>query len=220
MTANPLAKHYEKLTAEERFSLIYNAGVRGDDAEQVRLASSAPRLVLSFPHTAPYVEAFTEITFTVLLELLDLAAGYDEAWLRADDAAEFALRDRTRGKAKREQPSDRYLDLALAQGYFLKTKAAGWELWCERRHLPAFAVWQLMPGYDRLRRAIELTRESAHSPNGLAFTSAGMLRWLNRIARERGEPEQTELPFSANGIADGLETFFQARVRFHAGDDA
>ena len=39
MTINTLARHYDRLGAEERFRLILAAGARGDEAEQDRLSS-------------------------------------------------------------------------------------------------------------------------------------------------------------------------------------
>ena len=38
----------------------------------------------------------------------------------------------------------------------LKTKVAGWKNFCERLSIPPFAVCELLPGYERFRRAVDL----------------------------------------------------------------
>jgi hypothetical protein len=104
---------------------------------------------------------------------------------------------------------NRYLDLALASGYVLKAKAGGWKLFCERWSIPPFLLWEKLPGFDRLQRALELTEK-------VAFVLKGFLRWLNRI-RLVGEPEVTESSMTAEGQAEAHETAFQELVQWWSG---
>jgi hypothetical protein len=49
--------------------------------------------------------------------------------------------------------STRMLNLYLAQGFILKTKIAGWKMFCERLSIPPFALWQILPGFERFQWA-------------------------------------------------------------------
>jgi hypothetical protein len=232
MNLNTLAKNYDKLTAEERFTLIVNAGDRCDDAEQKRLLSSAPRITLSMSHHAPFAAAFQEMAAAVLLELLHLAGEYYDALDMCNDQDDTEAGNKVYAEADGDKDgdgepmcpevsgeifvSDRCLGIFLAAGFILKVKLSGWQCWCERRHLPPFRSWKMMPGYDRLQRALKLTQQAPHIPGGAAFTSKGMLQWLNRV-RPTGEPELSAVPLSAEGQADALESLFQDCVRGHGG---
>ncbi len=101
-------------------------------------------------------------------------------------------------------------DLILGRGFVLKTKAAGWQLFCERLNIPPFAHWEQLPGFDRLQRALELAETAAFYPEG-------MVRCLNRI-RASGRPEATETNIlTAQGAADGLEKMFRERAKWWGG---
>jgi hypothetical protein len=243
MNPNKLTRHYENLTPEERFALIMNAAVRGDVQEQARLSSSAPRVTYAVSHHQPFAEAFKDLAEHLLLELLDLAGRHFDKLAEAreadhgegdedldnedledgdpdDEPADSG--DDNEGPAAGDKDEDnslswQWLELALADGYMLKTKVAAWRLWCERRHLPPFAVWQLLPGWDRLRRALDHAEGGTPArPVGCAFVEEGMLRWLNSI-RPKGAQELTELSCTPEGIADELEEMFQDRLRFYGG---
>ena len=101
------------------------------------------------------------------------------------------------------------MDLALASGYVLKTKAEGWKLFCERWSIPPFLIWEKLPGFDRLQRALELAEK-------VAFVPKGFLRWLNRT-RAAGEPEVTEISMTAEGQAEANEKAFQELVQWWSG---
>jgi transposase len=100
----------------------------------------------------------------------------------------------------------RTLDLALAAGYVLRTKANGWKLFCERLNVPPFLVWEMHPGFDRLQLVLALADKAA-------FVSEGFLRWLNRV-RPKREPEMTAVPLSVKGIADETKKAFRWRVQW------
>ena len=242
MNSKSLARRYSNLTPEERFRLILAAGGRGDDSERERLADSAGRITLSMRDFSPYANAFDQLTLLVFIELLEEAAGYFDAFRRADEArdvfgeddeesdedgedeedqdeeddepeGELDPRDVTETAeedAEERSPWVRSLDLALAAGCVLRTKADGWKLFCERLNVPPFLLWDKLPGFDRIQRALALTEKAA-------FTPKGFLRWLNRV-RPTGEPERAESPMSAEGFADAAEKLFRERVEWWGGD--
>ena len=106
-------------------------------------------------------------------------------------------------------PGERALDVALAAGWVLRTKAEGWRRFWERLSVPPFVLWEGFPGLDRLQRALALAEKAA-------FTAKGFRRWLNRI-RPKSEPEMTEVPLSVGGIADATERMFRTRVAWWGG---
>jgi hypothetical protein len=232
MNTNPLARHYGSLTPEERFRLIVAAAARGDQAERERLLNASRRITLSMPDHAPLGHAFNELALLVFIELLDEAARYLEAFEHADDVRDlFGPDDEEEdcGKADEggagppegepgaaadaeveeyagDRPAwQRSLDIALAAGFMLRTKADGWKLFCERMSVPPFAGWEYLPGFDRLKRAVKVAEQ-------VAFVPEGMVRWLNAI-RPQGAPEATaEGLILAQGHADGLEKLFRESV--------
>jgi hypothetical protein len=104
---------------------------------------------------------------------------------------------------------ERYLDLALAAGFVLWTKAEGWKLFCQRMTVPPFVLWEGLPGFDRLRHALNVSEKAA-------FVAEGFLRWLNAI-RPAGEPEVAHVPLTAEGLAAATEEAFGERVRWWGG---
>jgi hypothetical protein len=246
MNLNQLAKHYDKLDAEERFALIFNAGVRGDREEQQRLASLAPRIAFEVPHQQPVAQAFNDLAEQLFLELHDLAAHYLELLAESreaqyeegdEDDDDLDCEDDEDSKPAADMPdpdsdaeeseraaglpeggdensaSLRLLWLAMGDGFMLKTKVAGWRLWCARRHLPSFAVWEILPGWKRLKRAVDHAEGTPIRP-GCAFAAEGMRCWLNDIRPEQSEPI-TELRCTAESIAGELEEWFQHRLHRH-----
>jgi hypothetical protein len=225
MNANAVARHYGSLTPEERFRLILAASGRGDEAERTRLVSAAPRITLAMPDHSPFGHAFHELALLIFIELSDAAAYFTEA-LDAADFADFADEEAAEGEAaegeeaselekegSRKRPTwQRFLDLALAFGFMLRTKADGWKLFCERMNVPPFLVWELggLPGFGRLQRALALAEEAA-------FTPEGFLRWLNRI-RPAGEPERADVPVTVEGMADAADRLFRERAAWWNGD--
>src|SRR5262249_15997242 len=97
----------------------------------------------------------------------------------------------------------------LAQGFTVKTQADGWKLFCERLGVPPFALWQALPGFDRLQRALALAEQ-------FAFVPVGMIRWLNTI-RPEGAPEGKALGLTPAKGAEELEAFFRERAAWWGG---
>ncbi|MFL5340568.1 MAG: hypothetical protein ACJ8F7_10500 [Gemmataceae bacterium] len=220
MNANAIARQYEQLTPAERFPLILAAAARGDEVERERLNNTAGRIELSMPDQTPYVEAFQQLALLTIIELLAAAAEYLE-WLdRADARLSADVKGQPkprRGKTRRtgnraaDRPEwERYLQIAYAGGFMLKTKMAGWKLFCERRNFPPFWFWEGLPGFDRLQRALE-TAEFA------AFTPDGMVTWLNSI-RPEGRPEiAAPNLISVEKCAAESEAMFRRQVEWWKG---
>ena len=225
MKAPPLAKNYSCLTTEERFRLIMAAAGRRDEAERDRLIRAGGRVTLSMPDHAPYAQALNALASHVFMDLLEEAARYHDAFDHLDSAeredsddAEEKSEDQPDSKMD-EEPEDqpgaswsvwkRYFDLVLASGYILRAKAEGWKLFCERLNIPPFLLWEKLPGFDRLQRALDLAQKAA-------FVPKGFLRWLNRI-RPAGEPELTKVPLTADGLANANEQAFQELVQWWSG---
>jgi hypothetical protein len=241
MTINTLARHYDRLGAEERFRLILAAGARGDEAEQDRLYLAAPRITLRFSHHAPWAHAFDQLATLVYVELLDEVARHQDAFERWSDAAEDSddeddaspddEDEEGEGEDGEEDEHDaavpervshespiwtRMLALYYAQGFMLKTKIAGWKLFCERLTLPPFELWKLLPGFDRLQRAIDLLDNRQHGPPP-AFEPEGMVNWLCQM-RPDGQPEPTlDRLVSPERFADDLEKALRQCVKMYGG---
>jgi hypothetical protein len=236
MTANALAKNYGSLTPEERFRLILAARGRGDEAERDRLVNAGQRITLSMQDHAPYAHAFDELALLIFIELLEESARYFDAWKWADDDHESIdgedneeeegdeAEEGADAKADADLAADdggerpawqRSLDLALAAGFVLKTKAGGWKRFCERLNVLPFRLWEGLPGFDRLQRALALAEGSDSFP-GAAFTPEGMLSWLNAV-RPAGELEHTEIPLTVERMADSLTKTFRESVVWWGG---
>jgi hypothetical protein len=86
----------------------------------------------------------------------------------------------------------------------LKVKADGWKLFCERLSVPPFATWKGLPGFNRLKCALDLAEQAA-------FIPAGMVRWLNDVP-PAGTPALSRVPLTVEGIADATAKMFQDRV--------
>ncbi len=229
MKAPPLAKNYKCLTPEERFRLILAASGRGDEAEAARLVNAGGRITLSVPDHSPYAHAFSDLALMTFIDLLEEAASYQEAFAFADstcdinaDEAEEEERDEAaeetgaradKGPVQEDADKEpvwlRALDVALAAGYMLRTKANGWKLFCERLNVPPFLLWEVLPGFKRVQRTLALTEKAA-------FVPEGFLRWLNRV-RPKGEPELAAVPLTVEGVADDTGEAYRQRVKWWCG---
>jgi hypothetical protein len=228
-TASAVARHYGLLTPEERFRLILAAGARADEAERGRLLGAGRRITLGMPDHAPYAHAFAELSVLIFAELLDGAAEYLEAFLRADGAEAPDADEVVDGQDKKDaaegaeagagaagpgeegrSATERLLGVALAAGFLLKSKADGWKLFCARLGVPPLAAWAGLPGLARLERALALAERAAFAPED-------MVRWLNDV-RPAGAPAVTDLPWTAAEAAAGIERLFRERVAWWGGE--
>jgi hypothetical protein len=230
MNTSGLAKHYDRLTPEERFRLILSASGRGDRDEADRLARACGRISMSMQDYAPYAKALMEVAFVTYIDLLEECSRYTDTITFNDEA----LEDKSAQKSDKSEPQNgadaqrsgdgkssrklsdawrkkpiwqRSMDLMLGAGYTLRTKAEGWKLFCERSSLPPFLLWEAFPGFDRFQRTLSLTETWAFAPEGF-------LRWLNDI-RPAGAPELTEVPLTIDSVADAEEQLFRDRVEWY-----
>lgn len=240
MNVNAVAKNYACLTPEERFRLIFSAGARADEAEQARLRNAGQRITLSMEDHAPWSHGFDELAKMVFLEMLEEAAKHHDAfecWCEteeslAEDDGESVETGAEDVEEKQDEPAcvgvapadddeersipARTFHLYLAQGFMLKTKIAGWKLFCDRLSIPPFALWKILPGFERLQRALQRVEGNQFGP-GAAFVPEGMLRWLGRI-RPKGHPEPAmEDLISPERFAEELDTVFRERVEWWGG---
>jgi hypothetical protein len=70
--------------------------------------------------------------------------------------------------------------------------------------VPPFALWEGLPGFERLQRALSLSEKAA-------FEAEGFLRWLN-VIRPAGAPKRLKVPLTAEELADETEELFRQRV--------
>jgi hypothetical protein len=232
MNVCAVTKNYEQLTPEERFRLILAANGRGDKAERDRLAGVGNRINISMQDHGPFAQAFNDVSRFAFIEVLDYSAFYNDAVLhmlfkfgslRADDLeppakaedtpspADLGKEEETEVDVPGNAAGDELRDTLLAAGFMLRIRANGWKLFCERLGVPPFALWEHLPGFDRIESALAAAEE-------MAFVSEKwFLRWLNKI-RPAGDPELTKLPLTLEGIAQGFEVAYREMAKWWGGD--
>jgi hypothetical protein len=216
-----LANHYSQLSAEERFRLIVAARDRGDEAEQQRLSNASKRITFSNVDYSPFAQALQELAILIFLELVEESAMYRNAferWNDADTTGSIASKKGNPATANEESQSskDRSFGVFLTQGYMLRTKAAGWMLFCDRMGISPFGLWQYLPGFERLQRELNIVEGTPDRP-GSAYTPTGVVRWLNTV-RPLGDPEVTESKImTAERCANSLDVTFRERVEWWGG---
>lgn len=222
MTAATLTKHYAELSGEERFRLILAASGRGDTVEKERLSSAGRKISLVSQDHAPASFAFNSLSFVTYIELLDAASFYREVMTMEEHEAELKFEREWKGQIVEDEdeeeyvpldieglnPEKRTLGMTLAAGYILREKARGWVLFCERIGVPPFLLWEGLPGYDRLKRDIEIAET-------FAFSREALLKWCNR----KGEPgeEKIKQVLSAEKCADEAEMMYREQVEWWGG---
>lgn len=220
MSAKSLASVYTHLSAEERFRLIVAAGDRGDEAEQKRLANASKRITFSNLDYSPFARALQELAILAFVELVELAAEVHDAfdgWSDADTGISDGKKD-TPATANQDDATDRdpTYGLFLAKDFILRTKAAGWMLFCKRLGISPFGLWQRLPGFERLRRDLKTLEATPDRPSP-AFTLKRMVAWMNAV-RQLGEVELAEADIlSAERIADAHDAEFRKRVAWWGG---
>ena len=76
MNIKTIQKHYDKLTAAERFSLLMAAVNRGDDADRQTLLQTAPRKTYSIPTTWGLGRAFEQAADWYIMQQLGNCAAF------------------------------------------------------------------------------------------------------------------------------------------------
>jgi hypothetical protein len=92
----------------------------------------------------------------------------------------------------------------------LKTKAAGWELFCSRLTVPPYLLWTVLPGHERYQRALKAAERAS-------YDAEEFLQWRERMAAKWGDNGKRVRPFTAEREADDLEATFRERVRWWQG---
>jgi hypothetical protein len=216
-------KQYTCLRPEERFKLILAAGARGDEAERLRLLQTGGTITLTSADHSPYARAFEELATLTYIELMEDVARYQEALEWADhpdlfdvattgDQAEAGTEPAAAAQAARrgKRPlGERSIRLALAAGYVLRTKAAGWQQFCAQLPVPPWSLWALYPGYERLQGCLALAAQ-------VAFEPEGFLCWMNE-RRPPGQAELTEVSLTVAGIAQANAEAFRQGVAWWGG---
>ena len=231
MNTGSLARHYDRLTPEERFRLILAASGRGDEAERDRLGRAAPRITLGLQEHWPYAQAFTELSWLIFIELAENATrfrdavesafaecGSCDACTRKATGGGGRQKNRKKGARVAEPPEggddppgcQRYAGLAGVAAFVLRVKSDGWNLFCSRLGVPPSLLWEELPGLARLMRDLASAEQAALSPEGF-------LQWMNRVRCRAGDPEATTVTLTAERIADETELMFRAHVRSWGG---
>jgi hypothetical protein len=180
----------------------------------IELLEEAARYLETFAHADDTGDILGDAEEEYEGEGVDEEGGGEDEERKCDNADEEESDANANAKPVEEAPSERplrqrFLDMALASGFVLRTKAEGWKLFCERMAVPPFALWEGLPGFDRLRRALKLAERAAFAPEGF-------LRWLNDI-RPAGEAKRTEVPLTVERLAAATEELFRKRVEWWGG---
>src|SRR5262245_37279808 len=161
MNANTIAKDYVVLTPEERFRLIVAAQGRGDNIEAERLANAGERVVISRLDHATYAQAFLDLEKFAYIERMGLAAGFALAFGLVEYEIACASVEDDEPEPGGDEEADEgviavppSLQAVQAWGFLLRTKANGWELFCERLTVRPFHFWTKQPGFHRLQSAL------------------------------------------------------------------
>jgi hypothetical protein len=246
MNANAVARHYGRLTAEERFKLIVAAAARGDDAERERLLNAGRRITLAMPDHAPFADAFGELSLLIFIELLADAADYLEVFRWADDAQAEAEPEgvgagesqgdddagadeqtaeewETTPDADESESQHGHLSQAAAKAErcFDLALAAGYMLRARAGGWTLFCARRNLPPFtfwEELPGYARL-RRALKVAEQAAFQPAGMVAWLNRT-RPEGEPEVTDVGLTPEAIAAGLDWMFRQQAAFWGGTAA
>jgi hypothetical protein len=168
MNTNQLAKHYDKLTAMERYQLIRAAMGRHDKDEQQRLTRSAPLIEYRAHHHRTIALSFWILQHFQFIKLVDIAAAYFEA------LAKLANRQPQEGA----KPSDDWGE-ALSLGYVFKMHWAGWRQFCAELNLDPECDWVGLPCYYLLKRAEKAVEASPETglPRG-AFSEEEVAHYI------------------------------------------
>ena len=171
MNSNALARHYDWLTADERFVMLMAAALREDEVEEGRLLDTAPRMRLNVPHTFPLTLALQSLCDTFARKRLELALYY----LRAMRAAEDADLD----PPTRSQFAARLHDAGRVYAYLMGVYREAWNRFGTETGLDLDAVYELADGSPGLR---EIEREA----EAVAFPPAEALDALCRVCGADG----------------------------------
>jgi len=129
MNTNRLQKHYDKLTAKERFAAIVAAGMRGDDQEQDALMQSAPRKTFAVKEHYGISLAFERLSMYYQIRQLEYAGLLMMA-----------------SKIENPQDPDELFKSICVLAKRYQTGAAAWAALCKEYGIDPQAPTQDLPG--------------------------------------------------------------------------
>ncbi|HMP15640.1 MAG TPA: hypothetical protein PKD72_01335, partial [Gemmatales bacterium] len=77
---------------------------------------------------------------------------------------------------------------------------------CQKLNVPDQLLWEGYPGYSRLVKMLEISKQ-------FAFTPRGFLRWLNR-QRPAGSPKLKRMVVSPKTVAREYVQMYHQRARW------
>jgi len=158
MKAPGLTRHYPTLTEAERLALLLAASARGDEPEEHRLLSTAPKVTYRVPHTFGRLLALHEVMSYHRMKHLELASLYLWTLGMADGA---------------DKVSERFFAIARKFGYLLTAHAGGWARFREWLGVDTSSLESSLPGAEIIGQAAGLAAT-------IAAAEAGVLEWARR----------------------------------------
>ena len=186
-TLEQVKKHYDKLTARERFALMVAAGARGDRAARRELADAAPTVSFIFPHVKGLSEGFETLTHHHIMQqlgtagnffmLLHLSEGQENEPITGESGQVYTAGDALTLTARRFMEGLTAYR-AVCQEYDIDPDAMR-AIYQQYEQLTAFAELVISQGFDVAELAdIESTKEAYRK---LIETSRE--RWAETLAR-------------------------------------
>jgi hypothetical protein len=157
---NSLAKHYDVLTPFERLPLIVAASGRGDEAEAMRLAKSAPRHVFKVADCYGLIQGLEGLANYYLMTQLDLAVHYQTALIGYEETSSSLQTKKAHAQA------DRLWKVAQLNAYWFLIMADAWNLVCAELLIDPEVPLRDLPGFANLKRLEAVLRPSAFSAQG------------------------------------------------------
>jgi hypothetical protein len=176
------------------------------------------------PDHSPVNFAFNNLALLTYIELMDNARFYHDLMTMHEHEEELKFEREWKGRREDMEdedeeeyvpldveglkPEKRTLGMTLAAGCILREKANGWVLFCERIGVPLYHLWEVLPGFERLKRDLKLAET-------LSFSRDGLLHWCNQ-KRKPGEREIKQV-ISAETCANESEGMYREQVEWWGG---
>ena len=246
MNLPKLHKHYEFLEPGERFRLMLAAAGRRDPKEHERLVRSAGTATFRMPDHAPWAHAFQELAILTMIELVEEAAVYEDAFHHAHEL----LRESKEENDGADDLSDAEDDDLVGEDDVMEDDLAredtteppredttepprpAWVRALGVAYAAGFLLLTKADGWkmfcERLHLPPFLLWEDLPGYERLQMTLAGarhasfhaesMRQWLDRV-RPPGAAPSTGTLLSIDAVADATEEMYDDRVRFWGGDE-
>jgi len=101
-TIDQVKKHYDKLTAKERYALMVAARARGDMAERELLIQTAPKILFEYPHCKGLADGFEDLTNWHIMQQLG-TAGFFWMLIYLNETSEGEIEAREREEIPTEE---------------------------------------------------------------------------------------------------------------------